>query len=100
MADAKALVGRWVEMREEGGDGRVVLRADAPDLPPARGRRSIEFAEGGTVLLRTPGPDDRSRASDGSWSLDGERLTIDAPGWSGTYRIEQQEKNRVVLSPG
>ena len=100
MADAKALVGRWVEIREEGGDGRLVLRADSPDIPPARGRRSIELAEGGKASLHAPGPDDRSRSSDGSWSLEGDRLRIDAPGWSGSYMIDSIGNDRVVLSPG
>jgi hypothetical protein len=60
------LLRRWVHVREEDeGDVRVYRPADA-DLPPARGRRGIEFLPTGDVLLYGPGPADKPTASHGS----------------------------------
>lgn len=56
---------RWVHVREEDeGDVRV-YRPSGADIPPARGRRGIEFRPGGELLVYGPGPADRPTASPG-----------------------------------
>jgi hypothetical protein len=58
---------RWVHVREEDeGDVRVYRPADS-DIPPARGRRAIEFRHGDEPLVYGPGAADRPTASPGSW---------------------------------
>jgi hypothetical protein len=73
---------RWVHAREEDeGDLRVYRPAGA-DLPPARGRRGIEFRPGGELLVYSPGPADRPTASPGRIedvdivSVEPDRLTL------------------------
>lgn len=57
---------RWVHVREEDeGDVRV-YRPAGTELPPARGRRGIEFKPDGEVLVYGPGPADKPTASPGS----------------------------------
>jgi hypothetical protein len=57
---------RWVHVHEEDeGDVRV-YRPAGTELPPARGRRGIEFKPDGEVLLYGPGRDDRPTAAPGS----------------------------------
>ena len=57
---------RWVHVREEDeGDVRV-YRPAGTELPPARGRRGIEFKPDGVVLVYGPGPADKPTASPGS----------------------------------
>ena len=55
-------LGRWVHAHEEDeGDVRV-YRPAGYDLPPARGRRGLEFRPGGEVIVYGPGPADRPQA--------------------------------------
>jgi hypothetical protein len=57
---------RWVHAREEDEGDVHVYRPAGTELPPARGRRGIEFRPGGEVLLYGPGPADKPTASPGS----------------------------------
>jgi len=73
---------RWVHVHEEDeGDVRV-YRPAGTELPPARGRRGIEFRPGGEVLVYGPGPVDKPVASPGSWddveivSVEPDRLAL------------------------
>jgi hypothetical protein len=55
-------VGRWVHAHEEDeGDVRV-YRPAGYDLPPARGRRGLEFRPDGEVVVYGPGPADKPQA--------------------------------------
>jgi hypothetical protein len=57
---------RWVHVHEEDeGDVRV-YRPAGTELPPARGRRGIEFKPDGEVPVYGPGADDRPTAAPGS----------------------------------
>jgi hypothetical protein len=63
---------RWLHSHEEDdGDVRVYRPADYP-LPPARGRRGLEFRPGGELLIIGPGPTDTPRATIGRWVAAGE----------------------------
>ena len=58
---------RWVHVREEDeGDVRV-YRPSGADIPPARGRRGIEFRPDGELLAYGPWPADRPTASPRPW---------------------------------
>jgi hypothetical protein len=56
---------RWVHVREEDeGDVRV-YRPAGSDIPPARGRRGVEFLHDGELLVYGPGPADKPTAAPG-----------------------------------
>ena len=56
---------RWVHSREEDEGELRVYRPAGYDLPPARGRRGIEFRPGGELLVYGPGPADKPEAKPG-----------------------------------
>jgi hypothetical protein len=56
---------RWVHVREEDEDEVRVYRPADSDIPPARGRRGIEFRPGGELLVYGLGAADRPTASPG-----------------------------------
>lgn len=73
---------RWIHAREEDeGDLRVYRPSDY-DLPPARGRRAIEFRPDGELLVYAPGPADKPVATPGRMedveivSVEADRLTL------------------------
>jgi hypothetical protein len=73
---------RWVHAREEDDGDLRVYRPAGSDLPPARGRRGIEFRPDGEMLVYAPGPDDKPTASPGRMedveivSVEPDRLTL------------------------
>jgi hypothetical protein len=97
--DPSKILGHWVEVREEGDAGRLVLRPFSAPLPPARGRRSLVLEAENVAEARAPGPSDQSVGAPGSWSLDGDILTISTGSWSGKYRVEDLSEDKLVLSP-
>jgi hypothetical protein len=56
------LSGRWVHAHEEDEGDVQVYRPAGYDLPPARGRRGIEFRPDGEVVVLGPGPADKPTA--------------------------------------
>ena len=83
MADLPAeALGRWVHAREEDEGDLRVYRPAGYELPPARGRRGIEFRPGGELLVYGPGPADRRVAAPGRLedveivSVEPDRLTL------------------------
>jgi hypothetical protein len=79
---AADLYRRWIHAREEDeGDLHVYRPADY-DLPPARGRRGIEFRPDGELLVYAPGPADKPVATPGRMedveivSVEPDRLTL------------------------
>ncbi|TNF23272.1 MAG: hypothetical protein EP318_00860 [Rhodobacteraceae bacterium] len=98
MTDKADLVGQWIEIAEEGGDGRHVFYRDGADIPPARGRRQLRLDDQGLALGGRPGPADRTvPAGQGGWHLEGEVLRIDLPGWEGRYDIEAAQGDKLIL---
>ena len=72
---------RWVHVSEEDTDDEMVYRPAGSPIPPARGRTSLEFRPDGTYVESAPGPVDVPEpASTGSWSLEGDRLVLEAEG--------------------
>lgn len=71
-ANFECLFALWGHSREEDKNGLTVYRRKGFDFPLARGREWIEFKPDGSVLFYTAGPDDRPRASNGTWASAGE----------------------------
>ena len=86
---------RWLHSHEEDeGDVRV-YRPAGYDLPPARGRRGLEFRPGGDLLVIGPGPADKPQAAAGHWEPAGERRArVSLPS-----AAEPQELEIVSLEP-
>ena len=62
------LRGSWTHSFEEDqGDVLVYRPSYSFAFPPARGRDTLEFGEGGELTEQRPGPDDRPRAMAGRW---------------------------------
>ncbi len=94
--DVELLHGTWLHLHEEDGEGLVFLRRGA-DLPPSRGRVVLTFRADGALVVGAPGADDRPRDAAGSWRLEGDLLTIEAPVLAGTYRVVVASRDRLVI---
>jgi len=73
------LIGTWVHSYEEDTDDMAVYRPASHPLPPARGRRGLEFAADGTVTERPLGHGDAPGTRTGRWTpvaTDGSRLAL------------------------
>jgi hypothetical protein len=92
---------RWYHAYEEDSDGEMVFRPEGHPLPPARGRTSIELRADGSYVESAPGPVDVPVESSGSWSLDGDRLTLggtaDQPGHE--WRVMAASADRLTVRP-
>ncbi|SFE04327.1 hypothetical protein [Nitrosomonas sp. Nm166] len=94
-----SIQGSWTHSFEEDqGDVQVYRPTHSFAFPPARGRDTLEFGEGGELIKQVPGPDDRPRSLRGNWTALGMnrfRLegTMDAPG----QVIEVVEQTTSVL---
>jgi hypothetical protein len=75
-----AVVGHWVHSHEEDTDDEMVYRPASYPFPPSRGRTSFELHPDGSYVERSPGPVDVPVESEGSWSLEGDRLLLGAEG--------------------
>ena len=98
MVDAGRIARHWVEIREESQGDRLVFRPFEAPIPPARGRRSLVLKPGHAAESRSPGPTDRAVGAGGEWEIEGDTLTVTAPGWEGRYRIEELSDDRLVLA--
>ncbi|HEX5781617.1 MAG TPA: hypothetical protein VFX80_06830 [Solirubrobacteraceae bacterium] len=91
---------RWMHAREEDeGDVRV-YRPSGYALPPARGRRGLEFKPDGELVVIGPGPTDRPQAVSGSWQSAGEhraRVSLPAAEEPQEVEIVSVEPDRLAL---
>lgn len=89
---------RWMHSREEDeGDVRV-YRPAGYDLPPARGRRGLEFRPDGELLEIGPGPADKPQATAGRWESVGERRArVSLAGEPQEVEIVDLEPDRLKL---
>jgi hypothetical protein len=78
--DEASLHGRWVRSNEDDADDEVVFRPASYAFPPSRGRTSIDLRPDGTYVESAPGPVDVPEESTGRWSLEGDRLVLEAEG--------------------
>jgi hypothetical protein len=90
---------RWVHVAEEDTDDEMVYRPAGGSLPPARGRTSLEFRPDGTYVESAPGPVDAPEtAATGSWSLQGDKLTLEAEGSEpSALEITGAEPDRLTI---
>jgi hypothetical protein len=64
-----SIQGSWTHSSEEDqGDVLVYRPTHSFAFPPARGRETLVFGEGGELTEQTPGPDDRPQDTGGSWT--------------------------------
>jgi hypothetical protein len=81
-----SIQGSWTHSYEEDqGDILVYRPTHSFAFPPARGRETLEFGEGGVLTELTPGPDDRPRKAVARWTALGMNRfqlggTADTPG--------------------
>ena len=89
---------RWLHSREEDeGDVRV-YRPAGYDLPPARGRRGLEFRPDGELLEIGPGPADKPEATPGHWESAGDRRArVSLAGEPKEFEIVDLEPDRLKL---
>lgn len=97
--DTAKLCRDWVEIREENQGGKIVLRPNSADIPPARGRRGLDLSTSGNAAAQTAGPTDKIEGSAGAWSMDESCLVVEAPGWTGKYDIEELTEEKLVIKP-
>jgi hypothetical protein len=96
--DRNLLARAWVHAHEEDHDGLQVFKPLGTDLPPSRGRRILDLAQGGGAMLRTPGADDRLQSTPISWRLDDDRLLIaSAAGNEQRFRIAALAADELVV---
>ena len=97
MIDDTLLLKRWVHSHEEDKGDRIVYRTSEFAFPPARGRTGMTLASNGHAEFEGPGPVDRGVKTSGSWVLEGNLLTISAPGWSKAFEVESVAENMLIV---
>lgn len=95
--DPQRLHGRWTHSHEEDSGDRVVYRTSEYPFPPSRGRDAFTLAADGTARVHHPGPVDRGETATGTWTLDGDTLTIGAGDWSARFVIESVDDSTLVM---
>ena len=95
MPGMAGLAGKWVHAHEEDADGAMVFRPASHPLPPSRGRVVLDLRDDGTCVEQAPGPTDAPVASEGKWSLDGDRLAVG----DRSFEVVASETDRLVLRP-
>jgi hypothetical protein len=74
------LLGRWLHSHEEDEGDVLIYRPAGYDLPPARGRRGLEFRPDGELVVIGPGPADKPEAAAGHWEpAGGHRARVSLP---------------------
>jgi hypothetical protein len=78
MADLKqCLIGRWLHSHEEDGEGLQIYRPASYKFPPARGRRGLEFRDGGELVYIGIARTDGAEPMAGAWTIEGnERVRV------------------------
>jgi hypothetical protein len=93
--------GSWTHSFEEDEPGGVLIYRPTHSFafPPTRaGRDTIVFGEAGQLSQLAPGPDDRPRASPGSWTALGmNRFALGGTAGAPGQVIEVIEANQGVL---
>jgi hypothetical protein len=95
---------RWVHVFEEDSAEGRVFRPDSTDIPLSRRpREQLGLQQDGSAQLFLPGPDDRLRAVQASWSEQGDTVVIKTADTSGRtdreMRVVSHAPDRLVLRP-
>jgi hypothetical protein len=97
--DGGQLLGRWVHVHEEDGEGEMVLRPADYSVPPSRGRLTLELREDGILIEGGPSPVARPVESPGTGELAGDQLVVrrrEGSAWRAD--VLSAEPDRLVLS--
>jgi hypothetical protein len=78
------LAGHWIHSHEEDSDDEQVFRPASYPFPRSRGRQELELHPDGSYVERHPGPVDLPEETSGSWTLEGDRLTVGPETWTVT----------------
>ncbi|MDQ3850760.1 MAG: hypothetical protein M3296_09140 [Actinomycetota bacterium] len=70
------LYGRWLHAHEEDTEDEMVFRPASADLPPSRGRQSLELSPDGGYTEIRPGRDDRPERASGHWGIEADRWLV------------------------
>ncbi len=93
------VVGSWSHAHEEDHDGLRVYRPSGSGLPPSRGRESFTLHDDASAVRATPGPVDAGVSAQARWSVDGELLHVEGPGWSAAFEIVSAGPELLELRP-
>lgn len=94
-----ALLGHWVHAAEEDAGGVEVYRRGEPEGFPARMyRQRYAFSEGGHAEALVPHPADAHYMAEGTWTLDGDVVTVHYGGRVDRLRVVEASPDvlRVV----
>ncbi len=91
------VLGSWFHSHEEDEPGRKIYRSAGFPFPPSRGRTGFTIEANGDVVINQPGMDDRTTTNPGTWSLDGNILTITSTTWSGSFEVVKTIEDSYVL---
>lgn len=92
--------GRWVHAHEEDTEEEMVFRPADSDLPPSRGRRALELRADGSFAEGGLGAADVPQEATGTWSVDGETITLDdgaAQGVPRRFDVVAADEQRLVI---
>jgi hypothetical protein len=92
--------GRWVRAQEEDTEDEMVFRPAGTDLPPARGRMTLELRADGTFAEAGLGVTDVPDEATGSWALEGDTITLSEGAAQGVPRemeVVTADEERLVI---
>ena len=95
--------GRWVHAHEEDTEDEMVFRPAGTDLPPSRGRMAFELRADGTFAESGLGATDVPEEATGSWTLEGDTITLSEGATQGVPREMQvvtADEERLILKRG
>ena len=94
------LAGRWAHVHEEDTDDEMVFRPADAELPPSRGRMAFELRPDGSFAETGLGAADVPQEAAGSWTLDGDTITLSEGAVQGVPRqmeVVTAEPDRLVV---
>jgi hypothetical protein len=96
--DPSVLHRSWVHSHEEDTDTELVFRPASYAFPPSRGRSALDLHSDGSYGESAPGPTDRPAETEGTWTLGGDELKLQAAdGSTRVLKIASAGPDRLVV---